>query len=143
MTEPTPALKPLHPSLYQLAEDGRSLDFFFAHCPACGGLSFPANAPGCMHCGDPLQGAQTLRRPGGGVLLEYVTLYVPLAPGMAVPSIAGDVRIADGIVEEGVIGVEDEASLRPGMVLRAVAEAREALGVYACRFVPAEQEVSA
>jgi hypothetical protein len=62
---------------------------------------------------------------------------------MAVPSIAGDVRIADGIVEEGVIGVEDEASLRPGMVLRAVAEAHEAQGVYACRFVPAEQEVSA
>lgn len=143
MTEPLSSLKPLHPSLYQLAEDGRSLDFFFAQCPACSGLSFPANAPGCMHCGDPLQGAQTLRRPGGGELLEYVTLYVPLAPGMAAPSIAGDVRIADGVVEEGVIGVEDEASLRPGMVLRAVADLREAQGVYACRFVPAEQEVSA
>lgn len=143
MTEPLPSLKPLHPSLYQLADDGRSLDFFFAQCPACSGLSFPANAPGCMHCGDPLQGAQTLRRPGGGELLEYVTLYVPLAPGMAAPSIAGDVRIADGVVEEGVIGVEDEASLRPGMVLRAVADLREAQGVYACRFVPADQEVSA
>lgn len=143
MTDPSPHLKPLHPSLYELAEDGRSLDFFFAQCPACKGLSFPANAPGCMHCGDALQGAQTLRRPGGGELLEYVTLYVPLAPGMAAPSIAGDVRIADGIVEEGVIGVEDEAVLRPGMVLRAVAEPREAQGVYACRFVPAAQEVSA
>ncbi len=143
MTEPTSALKPLHPSLYQLAEDGHSLDFFFAQCPACSGLSFPANAPGCMHCGDPLLGAQTMRRPGGGELLEYVTLYVPLAPGMAAPSIAGDVRIADGVVEEGVIGVDDEAVLRPGMVLRAVAEPREAQGVYACRFVPAEQGVSA
>ncbi len=143
MTDTSPTLKPLHPSLYQLSEDGRSLDFFFARCPACSGLSFPANAPGCMHCGDPLQGAQTLRRPGGGELLEFVTLYVPLAPGMAAPSIAGDVRIADGVVEEGVIGVDDESDLRPGMALRAVADPREAQGVYACRFVPAEQGVAA
>ena len=143
MTEPVSALRPLHPTLYQLAQDGRSLDFLFAQCPACSGLTFPSNAPGCMHCGDPLQGAQTLRRPGGGELLEFVTLYVPLAPGMAVPSIAGDVRIADGVVEEGVIGVQDEASLRPGMWMRAVAEPDEAQGVYACRFVPDEKGVSA
>ena len=143
MTEPVSALRPLHPTLYQLAQDGRSLDFLFAQCPACSGLTFPSNAPGCMHCGDPLQGAQTLRRPGGGELLEFVTLYVPLAPGMAVPSIAGDVRIADGVVEEGVIGVQDEASLRPGMWMRAVAEPDEAQGEYACRFVPDEQGMSA
>lgn len=143
MTEPTPGLKPLHPSLYQLAEDGRSLDFFYSQCPTCKALNFPANVPGCKDCGHPLEEAQTLRRPGGGELLEYVTLYVPLAPGMSTPSIAGDVRIADGIVEEGVIGVDDEASLRPGMALRAVAVPLEAQGVYACRFVPVEQEVAA
>lgn len=136
-------MKPLHPSLYQLADDGHSLDFFFAQCSSCNGLNFPANIPGCMHCGDPLQDAHTLRRPGGGELLEYVTLYVPLSPGMAAPSIAGDVRIANGVVEEGVIGVNDEASLRHGMLLRAVADPHEAQGVYACRFVPAEQEVPA
>ena len=142
MTEPQTPLKPLHPTLYQLAEDGHSLDFFFVQCRACSGLSFPANVPGCMHCGDPLEDARKLSRPGGGELLEYVTLHVPLAPGMTSPSIAGDVRIADGIVEEGVIAVDDETTLSPGMPLRAVAEVREAQGVYACRFVPAVTEVT-
>ena len=39
MTEPVSALRPLHPTLYQLAQDGRSLDFLFAQCPACSGLT--------------------------------------------------------------------------------------------------------
>ena len=143
MTEPQTPLKPLHPTLYQLAADGHSLDFFFVQCRACGGLSFPANVPGCAHCGDPLADAQKLRRPGGGELLEYVTLHVPLAPGMPAPSIAGDIRIADGIVEEGVIWASDETALRPGMALRAVADFRGDQGVYACRFVPADAGVMA
>jgi uncharacterized OB-fold protein len=142
MTEPQTSLKPLHPTLYKLAEDGHSLDFFFVQCRACSGLSFPANVPGCAHCGDPLAGAQKLSRPGGGELLEYVTLHVPLAPGMAAPSIAGDVRIADGIVEEGVISVSDETALRHGMALGAVADVREAQGVYACRFVPVDAKAA-
>ncbi|KQU89713.1 hypothetical protein ASC78_21275 [Variovorax sp. Root318D1] len=142
MTEQQTTLKPLHPTLYELAEDGHSLDFFFVQCGACGAVSFPANVPGCTHCGDPLVDAQKLSRPGGGELLEYVTLHVPLVPGMAAPSIAGDIRIADGIVEEGVIWANDETSLRPGMTLRAVAEVREAQGVYACRFVPADAKVT-
>ena len=48
-------------------------------------------------------------------------------PGMNAPAIAGDIRIAEGIVEEGVIAVKDEAGLRTGMALKAVAEVREAL----------------
>jgi uncharacterized OB-fold protein len=142
MTEPQTPLKPLHPTLYALAQDGHSLDFFFVQCRACSGLSFPANVPGCAHCGDPLVDAQKVGRPGGGELLEYVTLHVPLAPGMAAPSIAGDVRIADGIVEEGVISVSDETALRHGMALRAVADVREAQGVYACRFVPVDAKAT-
>ena len=93
MTDSKISLKPLQPTLYELAEDGHSLNFFFAQCGACGGLSFPANAPGCMHCGSPLSEAQRVTRPGGGELLEFVTLHVPLLPGMAAPSIAGDIRI--------------------------------------------------
>lgn len=142
MTEPQTPLRSLHPTLYELAEDGRSLNFFFVQCSACNELSFPANAPGCMHCGDPLSNATKLTRPGGGELLEYVTLYVPLVPGMAVPSIAGDVRIAKGIIEEGVIAVPDEKVLKPGMALKAVAEIREPEAAYACRFVPADAEVA-
>ncbi|WP_092002624.1 zinc ribbon domain-containing protein [Polaromonas sp. OV174] len=135
-------MKSLQPTLYQLAEDGRTLDFFFVQCPACGGLSFPANVPGCTHCGDALVDAQKVSRPGGGELLEYVTLHVPLVPGVVAPRIAGDIRIADGVVEEGMIAAEDGAALSPGVMLQAVAEMRDAEGVYACRFVPANAKVA-
>jgi uncharacterized OB-fold protein len=143
MTDPSTSLKPLHPTLYQLAPDGTSLDFFFAQCPACGTVNFPANAPGCSHCGDHLAEATRLIRPGQGELLEFVTIHVPLVPGMNAPSIAGDIRIAEGIVEEGVIAVPDESGLRTGMALKAVADVREAQGVYACVFVPMNEEVAA
>lgn len=139
MTDPQTSLKPLHPTLYQLAADGTSLDFFFAKCTFCGAINFPANAPGCSHCGDPLTEAIRLTRPGQGELLEFVTIHVPLLPGMAAPTIAGDIRIADGIVEEGVIAAKDESGLRTGMTLKAIADVREALGVYACIFVPMEE----
>lgn len=143
MTDQQTSLKPLHPTLYQLAQDGTSLDFFFAQCPACGTVNFPANVPGCSHCGDPLTEATRLTRPGQGELLEFVTIHVPLMPGMQAPAIAGDIRIADGIVEEGVIAVGDESGLRTGMTLRAIAEVREAQGVYACVFVPMNEEAKA
>lgn len=143
MTDQPTSLKPLHPSLYQLAPDGTSLDFFFSKCTACGTVNFPANAPGCSHCGDPLTQAIRLIRPGQGELLEFVTIHVPLLPGMNAPSIAGDIRIAEGIIEEGVIAVPDESGLRTGMTLKAVADVREAHGVYACVFVPMNEEAAA
>jgi len=139
MTPDLSTLKPQRPSLYRLAADGRSLDFFFAHCPACQGLSFPANAPGCMHCGHPTDAAMQVVRPGEGTLLEYVTLHVPLVPGMQAPSIAGDIRIAEQVVEEGVIAVDDESRLQPGMALRAVAVPLAATDTYGCQFVPAQE----
>ena len=132
-------LKPQRPSLYRLAVDGHSLDFFFTHCPACQGLSFPAKAPGCMHCGHPTDEAMQVVRPGGGTLLEYVTLHVALVPGMQAPSIAGDIRIAEQVVEEGVIAVDDESRLQPGMALRAVAVPLAATDTYGCQFVPAQE----
>lgn len=131
----------MQPTLYEVAEDGHSLNFFFTQCGGCGGLNYPANVPGCMHCGSPLNDAPRVSLPGGGELLEFVTLHVPLLPGMVAPNIAGDIRIAPGIVEEGVISVPDESVLRHGMALRAIAEMREADGVYACRFVPVGEEV--
>lgn len=140
MTESQTPLKPLHPTLYELAGDGRSLNFFFAQCGKCNELSFPANAPGCMHCGAPLSEERKVTRPGGGELLEFVTLHVPLSPGMKAPSIAGDIRIAKGIVEEGVIAVADESALKPGMALIAIAEIQQAEGTYGCRFVPSSTQ---
>ena len=139
MTPDLSTLKPQRPSLYRLAAYGHSLDFFFTHCPACHGLSFPANAPGCMHCGHPTDEAMQVVRPGGGTLLEYVTLHVALVPGMQAPSIAGDIRIAEQVVEEGVIAVDDESRLQPGMALRAVAVPSASADTYGCQFVPAQE----
>ncbi|WP_422085178.1 Zn-ribbon domain-containing OB-fold protein [Variovorax sp.] len=138
MTTELRGLQPQHPTLYQLAPDGASLEFFFARCPACGKLVFPANVPGCSHCGDLLSNAEKVARPGGGKLLEFVTLHVPLLPGMEVPRIAADILIEDGIIEEGVMAGSDESSLRVGMALRAVAVALPGGETFACRFVPAE-----
>lgn len=135
-TEP----RPRHPTLYRLAADGRSLQLLFAQCAGCGRLTFPANAPGCMHCGARLDEAEHVARPGGGTLMEFVTLHVALAPGMPVPAIAGDIRIADGIVEQGVIGVADETGLRPGMALQAVAAFEEDGRTFRCAFVPAGED---
>ncbi|WP_322739940.1 Zn-ribbon domain-containing OB-fold protein [Delftia tsuruhatensis] len=138
MTDDLRGFRPQHPSLYQLAADGRSLEFLYVQCPACAKLSFPANVPGCGHCGDPLQDAQTVARPGAGTLLEFVTLHVPLLPGLQTPRIAADIRIADGLVEEGVVAVSDESQLHVGMQLRAVAVAQASGEIFDCRFVPAQ-----
>lgn len=136
MTQSFASMKPLHPSLYRLGADGRSLDFLFVKCPACERLTFPANAPGCMHCGDALERAEQIVRPGTGILIEAITLHTALVPGMAAPSVVGDIQIADDIVEEGVIGVASESDLQPGMTLKAVAAAEPTGTHYTCHFVP-------
>ncbi len=136
MTQDLTTLQPLRPTLYRLAADGRTLDFLFAQCPHCGRLSYPANAPGCMHCGHPVDASVQVRRPGGGTLLEYVTLHVAMAPGLPTPSIAGDISIAEQVVEEGVIGVADESLLAPGMAMRAMAVPLASGEHYGCQFVP-------
>lgn len=130
---------PNEPSLYRLGADGRSLDFEFAHCGDCQGLSFPANAPGCQHCGATLERAERVTRTGGGTLLEFVTLHVALEPSMAVPSIVGDICIADGVVKQGILGVDDEVQLRNGMAVYAVAVPLPGGEYYCCRFVTAEE----
>lgn len=140
MTTSQTPLTSRHPSLYELAEDGHTLHFFFSQCSSCDGLNFPANVPGCIHCGDALGDAARLTRPVTPTLLEYVTLHVPLVPGTEAPSIAGDIELAKGIVEEGVIAVPDEKMIMPGMSLKAVATIRDSDGTYACQFVPAELE---
>lgn len=124
------------PSLYRVAKDEPFLDFEFARCSSCKGLTFPATAPGCQHCGVSLDGAERIARAGCGELLEFVTIHVPLRPDMAAPSIAGDIRIADGVVQEGLLVVDEETQLRHGMAVRAVAVPLPGGDYYACRFVP-------
>ena len=92
-----------------------------------------------MHCGHPTDEAMQVVRPGGGTLLEYVTLHVALVTGMQTPSIAGDIRIAEQVVEEGMIAVDDESCLQPGMALTAVAVPLASADTYGCQFVPAQE----
>ena len=136
MTTDLSHLSPQHPILYRLASDGEALDFLYAQCPACGKLAFPANVPGCGHCGESLTDAEQVARPGRGTLLEYVTLHVPLLPGMEVPRIAADIQLEAGPIEEGVIQGTDEAALRVGMALRAVAVPVPDGEFFVCRFAP-------
>lgn len=136
MTTDLRGLAPQHPSLFQLAADGESLDFVYARCPSCGTLAFPADVPGCGHCGDPLHNAERIALPGRGELLEYVTLHVPLLPGMEVPRIAADIQLEGGPIEEGVMAGADESVLRVGLPMRAVAVPLPGGERFACRFVP-------
>jgi len=136
MTLQIGGLKPLKPTLYQLANDGKSLDFIYASCNSCRRLTFPANAPGCSHCGLSIETAEKLTREGIGTLMEFVTVHVALTPDMEVPCIIGDILLEDGIIEEGVISVHDESTLKLGMSLKAVASPLQDEKLYACRFTP-------
>lgn len=88
-----------------------------ASCTACGGTSFPAQVPGCRHCGAPpaqlrAQACSTPVR-----LLNFITVHAQLAPGLQVPAVIGEVALAPGLVEEARIDVADDSALTLGMAL--------------------------
>ena len=136
MTLQINGLIPLKTTLYQLADDGNSIDFIYSSCNSCRRLTFPANAPGCMHCGLPIDTAKKLTRKGIGTLMEFVTVHVALTPDMEVPCIIGDILLEDGIIEQGVISVHHESTLALGMSLKAVAYPLQDESAYTCRFIP-------
>ncbi len=77
MTDQQTSLKPLHPSLYQLAPDGTSLDFFFAKCTFCG-----APAADTKHvCKDKLAAMKFVCDGCGRVAMEKEHLCKPAPIG--------------------------------------------------------------
>jgi uncharacterized OB-fold protein len=130
--------KPENASLFALADDGASVSLLYAKCVSCGGLTFPSNAPGCATCGDPLDEAEQVARPGAGTLREAVTVHIPLAPDMKVPVTIGLVELVEGVCEQVVLDVPVDAIPAPGTVVCAVASTSGDASTYACRFVPAE-----
>jgi hypothetical protein len=88
-----------------------------AHCTGCGGWSFPASVPGCRHCGAPAEILQARACPGALRLLNFITVHAPLASGLQVPAVIGEIALAPGLVEEARIDVPDEGALVPGMAL--------------------------
>lgn len=125
------------PQLYELAPEGGTLRLLAARCSACGVLTFPAASYGCRGCGAAPDGLTRETLSGRGILREFITVHLELVPGLKAPAVIGDVEIADGLVEEVMMGCA-EGDLALGMVVQAVpveiggGEERR----LACRFVP-------
>ncbi|MCY1214649.1 hypothetical protein D9M68_602380 [compost metagenome] len=113
-------------------------------CGRCQGMTFPALAYGCRHCGaEPKDGA-TEQIPARGTLRNYVTVHADLVRDVAVPFVVGEVDFGQGIREEVLLEVSGEAELVPGMTVRGILRT-SAPGTerFPLRFVPVPEEVSA
>ena len=73
--------------------------------------------PGCRHCGAPTEQLRAEACAAPLRLLNFVTVHAPLAPGLKVPAVIGEVELAPGLVEEARIDVADEGALALGMAL--------------------------
>ncbi|WP_422648603.1 hypothetical protein [Cupriavidus sp. H18C1] len=76
--------------------------------------------PGCRHCGASPEAIDTIDCMGAVPLRNVVTVYAPLAPGLAVPAIIGEVELCPGLIEEVRIDAEDEHAVPPGTPVRPV-----------------------
>lgn len=131
------AVKLEKPDLYRVAGD--RLELLASRCGRCSRLSFPKARYGCPACGAEPDASMEEVLDGRARLLSFATLHAQLAPGLQVPLVVGEVEIADGIVEEVVLGC-DEQHLRPGMPVQArpVPVGRNGEQQIACRFMPLE-----
>lgn len=127
------------PDLYRTVEAGDRLELRASRCGQCGRLSFPKIKYGCHVCGAEPSFSTEEALEGRARLLSFATLHAPLAPGLQVPLVVGEVEIADGIIEEVVIGCEEQ-HLKAGMLVQArpVAISRDGEQQIACRFMPLE-----
>ncbi|CAG9166672.1 hypothetical protein CURE108131_03075 [Cupriavidus respiraculi] len=105
---------------HTLSADGRTPVLQAARCGQCGGHSYPANVPGCRHCGAPGHTLEAVDCMGAVPLRNVVTVHAPLAPGLAVPAIIGEIELCPGLVEEVRVDARDEADAMPGTVVRPV-----------------------
>jgi uncharacterized OB-fold protein len=90
-------------------------------CLICEQLTYPAAAYGCSRCGAARENGEEVLMPARGELLNWVTVFVDLVPGLKAPYVVGEVRIAPGVVEEVVIDVASEADLSVGQQMVAIA----------------------
>lgn len=104
-----------------------------ARCRQCGGHSYPAHVPGCRHCGAEPALLEAIDCMGPVALRNAVTVHSPLAPGLAVPCVIGEVELCPGVVEEVLIDVADESQLSLGMALRPAWRAAEEGGMWVFR----------
>jgi len=132
-------LKTAEPALYDRGTGGDTLDLLFLECGDCRELTFPSNAYGCRACGASGEHGRVVRRPGICRLHNAVTVHQNLEPTVKAPYVVGEIELAPGIVEEGILTVGNEAAVAPGMTLHAVAAPHPAdAGLFVCRFAPSE-----
>jgi uncharacterized OB-fold protein len=93
------------------------------HCSTCGSYTFPSTSWGCRCCGQAPLAAVPLPQPAR--LINFVTLNAEIVPGLPVPCVIGELEIAPGVVEEGLLDVSDESELALGMTMQAVPRAAE------------------
>lgn len=108
-------------------------------CGSCAALTYPASAYGCHRCGMPRAGGEEVAIPARGVLLNWVTVYVDVVPGLKAPYIVGEVQLAPGVIEEVLIDAGSETELEMGQILVAAeydAGRNGAGNEAALRFVP-------
>lgn len=130
-------LKTAQPALYDRGSGGDTLDLLFLECGVCSSLTFPSNAYGCRMCGAPGEEGKTVRRPGVCTLHNVLTVHQNLETTLKAPYVVGEIELAQGIVEEGVLAVEDESAVAPGMTVHAVAAPHPMDGsLFVCRFAP-------
>lgn len=130
-------LKAAEPALYDYGVGGDTLDLLFLQCGACRALTFPSNAYGCRSCGAPSEEGQVTRRPGVGILRNALTVHQNLELTLKAPYVVGEIELAEGIVEEGVLAVDDESAVAPGMAVQAVAAPHPTdAALFVCRFAP-------
>jgi uncharacterized OB-fold protein len=130
-------LKTAEPALYDRGSGGDTLDLLFLECGACSSLTFPSNAYGCRVCGASGEEGKIVRRPGVCTLHNVLTVHQNLETTLKAPYVVGEVELAQGIVEEAVLAVEDESVVAPGMTVHAVATPHHAdASLFVCRFAP-------
>ena len=134
----SPSIPLEKPQLYELSPGNNTLALLAARCRDCGAITFPAASYGCRQCGAPPDRLAAEKLSGRGRLREFITVHLELVPGLKPPIVVGDVEIADGLVEEVVMGCP-EGELAHEMFVQAVpietgeGEQRKIV----CRFIPA------
>ncbi|UUC96738.1 hypothetical protein [Comamonas sp. C11] len=122
--------------MYSLLSDSHRVAFWFKRCPECSALSFPPGLPSCAACGLSLDAVPNQAHEAPCILREFVTLHVPLVPGIATPVVLGDIEIAPGVVRQGVLAVDSEAQLTLGQQVEPVFSPGDGVTSARCVFRP-------
>ena len=123
------------PSLYRLAADG-TLRLLLGHCRHCGQHTFPANAPGCRGCGNPLAQADVVERPATATLNGFVQVHVQVIPGLRVPHLSAQVELLPGLVVGAELADSPGCAYHCGMSLAGQPVPRPDTDTYGCVFAP-------